>query len=1269
MSRSNRILLILCISAHLFAQRSFAYQQIEFVHEIGEGDSGKSAAQRPLHEPRALALAGERTYIADADAHRIVVLDHTGKAVLFWGSKGDKPGQFKSPSGIAVDDQARVYVADTGNGRIQIFDAEGKFLRSFGGKGRAPKEFSDPAGLVVAKGRIYVADTGNARVQIFTLDGIFVSQITLKIAKDEMKEPVDIALDAQNRIYVLDADANKVRIFDPAGVQVSSFGVKGRGSEGFDEPQGLTVDNFGSIYVADSGNYKLKKFDPSGKLVASIGSEGAGPGQFSKITGVKVDAEEKVHLLDAGKNTLQVFQSERGTLAALVPASPPPTVELSGVLNDTVLTLAINHGHWGIVKDTLTTVPAAIGRGIGSSGSEPGKMKNARGLAADDAGNFWVADTGNDRLQKFNRMGFLLQVIGKSGSDEGKFSEPSGVAIGPKGSICVADTGNRRIQAFSPKGMFLGMFGKSGSLPGQFREPVDLSIDRAGNIYVVDRGNNRIGKYDSNGTLLWETGREGVQDGEFDAPENILITTDDEVYVLDSGNARIQVFDAHGKFLRKFGSHGQGPGEFKEPKGLALEAGIRLYIGDRGNSRVQVFTLRHTPAVPRDITAQARPNEIQVNWKANSESFLEQYKIYRAESPAGPYQLAGVSTEPVFTDKNLPSNKHFTYFVSSQAREGNESALSVAASAMTPKLVPSSPRKIRIEALEKQITLSWIPNSEPFMSYYRVYRSKHPDTGFELAAKVEKTVFLDNSLADETFYYYQIAAVGKEGDESPASDVLFATTPKAPLARPPLEIVKVEIGEIFASAYKYYESHSIGKVVISNNTGTVFPQAKLSFSIKDYMDFPTEIQLQELASNQEIELLLKPVFSNKILEVTENTPIQSEIALTYFVAGEVKTVTRSFPITLYERHAMVWDQKAKLGAYVTSKDTPVADFSRAVIQQYVETSSNLHSSLLYARAIYGALGVAGLSYIIDPSSPFQEFSEKVTSVDYLQYPRDTLSRKSGDCDDLSILFAACMENVGINTAFIDVPGHVFIMFNTGIAESDRLTLGFPDELLVRYQGTAWIPVEMTMVGSSFTRAWQKAAEEYRDWTAKGKVDIIVTSQAWELFKPVTLPASDVKAAKVRRQDIEEKFKDELNALGQQRLNTLSAGYIEELKKNPQDMTALMQLGIIYGENGYYAEALEQFQKMLAQDKENAVALNNIGNINLLQERLEDAKTAYEAALRAETEDRGIMVNLSRVLFRMGKKEAAKKLFQDAAAADPRVIRQNGDLATSLGVTK
>lgn len=1252
----------------VFTTPALSYQQIEIIKEIGE--YARPAGQRLMNGPRAIALAHDRIYIADTDAHRVLVLDRNGKILKSWGSKGDKNGQFRSPYGIALDEEGRVYVSDSVSSRIQIFDPDGAFIKSFGSRGSGPKQFSSPSGIEVSRGILYVADTGNNRVQILTVDGIYIGEISLHTKQDEMKDPVDVAVDRQNRVYVLDSEAGRVRIFDTAGNQIGSFGTKGKGTEGFNRPSGIAVDIYGQIFVSDMGNFKLKKFDFQGRLLGSLGTEGDGPGQFRMPGGLAVDTESNVYVLDSAKNTLQIFACEKADVQLLPQASPIASVELLKEISlsqGTISGIAFEKRPWGLVGDSLVAVGVIEGRKIGRTGTEPGHLKKPHGVAIDTRGNFWVADTGNDRLQKFSLEGNLLQVIGKSGTGEGEFKSPWAVAISPKGNICVADTGNRRIQVFSPKGMFLGAFGKPGRLAGQLWEPVDLAVDAAENIYIVDRGNDRISKYDSTGVLQWETGKAGRGPGQFDRPESIIVSPDNEVYVLDSGNSRVQVFDASsGRYMRKFGSEGRGPGEFRSPRGMALEDGIRLYVGDSGNNRVQVFTLRHTPSVPREVSAQVRMNEIQLSWRPNQETYLEHYKIYRAESPTDEFRPIATTTAPFYIDRNLPSNHAFHYRISSKAASGNESALSETVSAVTPRLVPSPPKKPEIQATEKQITLAWLPNTEPFVDHYNIYRTRQLSAGFELLQKSDKTVFVDSPLADETLYYYQVTAVGKEGDESQPSEVVFVSTPKASLTAPPLEIAKVEMGEIFASAYKHYEGHPIGKVTIRNNTDKAYPKVKLSFSIKKIMDYPTEIEIEQIPARHEMVLDIKPVFSNRILDITENTSVQSEISLTYHIAGEPRTVARTFPVTLYERHAMTWDRKEKIAAFVTPRDPAVADFSRSVIQPYVDAYPNLHSSIVYGRAIFAALGVYGLSYIVDPTSPYQEFSENVARVDYLQYPRDTINRKSGDCDDLSVLFAAAMENIGIATALVDVPGHVFVIFNTGIPESERKTLGFPDELLVVHKGTVWIPVEMTLVGSSFTKAWHKGAAEYRDWSAKKAVDIIEIQKAWEEFKPATLPKAEGKAIKVTRQEIEARFKEETESLARQRLSYLSADYTEALKKNPNDLNALGQLGILYGENGLLTEALEQFQNMLSIDKTNAVALNNIGNISLLQERLDDARQAYESALESAPDDPGIMCNLARVLLLMDKKEEARKLFRRAAEIDPRVLRQYQDLTAALG---
>ena len=124
------------------------------------------------------------------------------------------------------------------------------------------------------------------------------------------------------------------------------------------------------------------------------------------------------------------------------------------------------------------------------------------------------------------------------------------------GNKYVADTNNNRIQKFDNDGNFLLEWGTAGSGDGQFNQPNSLSEDGEGNIYVADTNNNRIQKFDNDGNFLLEWGTAGSGDGQFNQPQFIVSTKGyiygdpDEVYVfvIDASLNRVQVFDANGNF-------------------------------------------------------------------------------------------------------------------------------------------------------------------------------------------------------------------------------------------------------------------------------------------------------------------------------------------------------------------------------------------------------------------------------------------------------------------------------------------------------------------------------------------------------------------------------------------------------------------------------------------------------------------------------------------------------------------------------------------------
>ncbi len=225
----------------------------------------------------------------------------------------------------------------------------------------------------------------------------------------------------------------------------------------------------------------------------------------------------------------------------------------------------------------------------GSTGAGPGEFSTPEAVALDDAGNVYVADKGNDRVQKFTATGSFLSQWGGHGADSGKLDGPEGIAIDAAGNVYVADAGNDRVAKFSPAGAVLTEWGGTGTAAGRFDTPDGIGIDAAGTVYVADSGNDRIQKFTGDGAFQAKWGRTGDGPGEFDFPVAVAADAAGRVYVADVANDRVELFNGKGKFLSQWGVGGSGPGQFDAPVGIAAGAGGRVFVADAGNNRIEVF--------------------------------------------------------------------------------------------------------------------------------------------------------------------------------------------------------------------------------------------------------------------------------------------------------------------------------------------------------------------------------------------------------------------------------------------------------------------------------------------------------------------------------------------------------------------------------------------------------------------------------------------------------------------------------------------------------
>ncbi len=250
------------------------------------------------------------------------------------------------------------------------------------------------------------------------------------------------------------------------------------------------------------------------------------------------------------------------------------------------VTDATQHGVWH-----LSTEGDVLSR-WGGYGANPGQFNEPWGIDVDSEGNIYVADTWNHRVQKFDpqgkpilQWGRYAQVAAREQGGQGAFFAPRDIAIGAGDRIYVSDTGNQRVQAFDKTGYFLGEFGGAGSDLSLMDQPFGVAMTAGGSVLVADTRNRRVDEFSDSGifmrqwpVLAWS----GV-----DADEQpFLAAADAVVYVGDPLHGRVLAFTPEGNVLWAL----KDADVLQRPSGMVVHDGI-LYVVDAQASQVLGYQL------------------------------------------------------------------------------------------------------------------------------------------------------------------------------------------------------------------------------------------------------------------------------------------------------------------------------------------------------------------------------------------------------------------------------------------------------------------------------------------------------------------------------------------------------------------------------------------------------------------------------------------------------------------------------------------------------
>lgn len=301
--------------------------------------------------------------------------------------------------------------------------------------------------------------------------------------------PFGITVDAAGNVYIADQGNNVIRKMAPSALVTTFAGMAGiqgaaNGADtaaSFYKPFGVATDASGNVYVADAGNNLIRIITPAGLVstFAGRGAAGAANGKdtatFNSPLGVAVDGSGNVYVADYGNNLIR----------KITPA--------------------------GVVSTLAGTGAAGADNGAGNIAT----FNLPEGVAVDAAGNVYVADNGNDLIRKITPEGVVSTLAGSGGAGSAggtgtaaSFNSPFGVAADGAGNVYVADSGNNLIRKISPAGAvttFAGSGAKGANnatgLAATFNTPSGVAVDAAGNVYIADENNNLIRKITAAGIV------------------------------------------------------------------------------------------------------------------------------------------------------------------------------------------------------------------------------------------------------------------------------------------------------------------------------------------------------------------------------------------------------------------------------------------------------------------------------------------------------------------------------------------------------------------------------------------------------------------------------------------------------------------------------------------------------------------------------------------------------------------------------------------------
>ena len=448
----------------------------------------------------------------------------------------------------------------------------------------------------------------------------------------------------------------------------------------------------------------------------------------------------------------------------------------------------------------------------------------------------------------------------------------------------------------------------------------------------------------------------------------------------------------------------------------------------------------------------------------------------------------------------------------------------------------------------------------------------------------------------------------------------FGDDPDAPAAEnKDLIIVEPVFPDIFAGMQNFYAQRPFAGITLINQKDYSLYDIEVSFFQSGYMDSPTPCGFYsgELKSGESIEVPIYALFNENIFEFEGVISNVGEIIVNYTSRNRNATQKKTVAYNIHDKTRLIWDDDDKVAAYITPADSTLKYFTsyiQNICRDYL--LPGYQAPLQYAMQVYYALKELKFIYQPDIKYPFIKVKNNMMVIDTVNLPRTTIKFRGGDCDDLTVLYCSLLETMGVETGFITYPDHIAPVLNTGIETNEYYTLDPDRNMFIYYNGSLWIPLEITLVETeNFLTAWQHAIKRYNDVEKK---ELRFTRAAQQIYTPIRLKSEKTELPAEELKNLGIKYKGEIAALKQQLIS-----YYTEHRETAKDF---LRSGHIYRKWQEYALAENAYKTALKLDNGNFYTREYLGDLCYLQKKYSEALEIYLAL--AKDEDKSGQVPLS-----------------------------------------